>query len=548
MSYPFSRPPVEEDVNLREFGHDLMPATLGQTLGAMFWDTRGNLTALGSTQLRLWARGDDETSPELEVEELRDRYGELGLEFDRPMREGEASLLAEIKREELLRTDIMRRGPDGFGARMLQFGAGLAGLTIDPVGLGLSFVPFVGAARFAGIASRIGTVPARISVGAGEAALGTALVEPLIYGLNQAQQRDFTFADALIDIGFSAAFGAVARPVLGAIGDVVGRGAAPAAPSRLMQEPEELRAQTLRAAVSQVVQGETPHVGPILREAQLKRDLMGGTAVRAPETFEPSAAARAEVRVLARRGAGDFAIAPDPEGIRSTVQALQRKGAGPEVTQLGDQQQAVTRSLEGEVYRTSTGRIRTFPSASLARKEIARRGLESAYPARLFPGEKSPFAIFQGSEKELADLEASAQLGVARPKGVPPRTEGPSLKEFGRSLEGDFSAQARAARRSVLGPELADQVAREAVAAYARQPRQTMSAKEAVALANGDPAPVNTSAAEAQEFLTRVEDEVAELRAQGLLPEDFAPDTEGVTKAALLGRAARAAAICLTRG
>lgn len=548
MSYPFSRPPVEEDVNLREFGHDLMPATLGQTLGAMFWDTRGNLTALGSTQLRLWARGDDETSPELEVEELRDRYGELGLEFDRPMREGEASLLAEIKREELLRTDIMRRGPDGFGARMLQFGAGLAGLTIDPVGLGLSFVPFVGAARFAGIASRIGTVPARISVGAGEAALGTALVEPLIYGLNQAQQRDFTFADALIDIGFSAAFGAVARPVLGAIGDVVGRGAAPAAPSRLMQEPEELRAQTLRAAVSQVVQGETPHVGPILREAQLKRDLMGGTAVRAPETFEPSAAARAEVRVLARRGAGDFAIAPDPEGIRSTVQALQRKGAGPEVTQLGDQQQAVTRSLEGEVYRTSTGRIRTFPSASLARKEIARRGLESAYPARLFPGEKSPFAIFQGSKKELADLEASAQLGVARPKGVPPRTEGPSLKEFGRSLEGDFSAQARAARRSVLGPELADQVAREAVAAYARQPRQTMSAKEAVALANGDPAPVNTSAAEAQEFLTRVEDEVAELRAQGLLPEDFAPDTEGVTKAALLGRAARAAAICLTRG
>ena len=54
------------------------------------------------------------TVPErLSVEQLNERYGQLGLSFDAPMTEEAAAILADGKRAEIIRNDIMARAPGG---------------------------------------------------------------------------------------------------------------------------------------------------------------------------------------------------------------------------------------------------------------------------------------------------------------------------------------------------------------------------------------------------------------------------------------------------
>lgn len=138
---------------------------------------------------------------------LKEKYGDLGLTFDRPMSAKEAELLAQGKREEIARNAIIAAGPQGVGPTIARFGAGLAATAVDPVELASMFIPAVGPARRAALTARFGKVGGRATTGAIEGLVGSALTEPLYYGLSRAQQLDYTMADALTNIGLGTVLG-----------------------------------------------------------------------------------------------------------------------------------------------------------------------------------------------------------------------------------------------------------------------------------------------------------------------------------------------------
>jgi hypothetical protein len=165
-----------------------------------------------------------------EPESLTEQYGELGLQFDRPMTEGEAKLLADNKRAELIRQAIISKGPTGVVPGLAKFGAGLAAMAVDPLEVASMFVPVVGVAGRAAAVAKFGKVGGRVLIGATEGFVGSALTEPLYYGLSRQQQLDYTMADALLNVGLGTVFG-------GGIGAIGGALARADVPTRVDGEP-----------------------------------------------------------------------------------------------------------------------------------------------------------------------------------------------------------------------------------------------------------------------------------------------------------------------
>jgi len=152
-------------------------------------------------------------------ESLNELYGELNLKFDRPMTEGEARLLADNKRAEMIRQSIISKGPAGVLPGLAKFGAGLAAMAVDPLEVGSMFIPVVGVSGRLAATARFGKVGGRVLVGATEGFVGSALTEPIYYGLSRQQQLDYTMSDALLNVGLGFAFGGG----IGAISSVFAR-------------------------------------------------------------------------------------------------------------------------------------------------------------------------------------------------------------------------------------------------------------------------------------------------------------------------------------
>lgn len=167
-----------------------------------------------------------------EPESLNELYGELDLNFDRPMTAGEASLLADNKRAEMIRQSIISKGPSGLLPGVAKFGAGLAAMAVDPLEVASMFIPVVGLGGRTAAVARFGKVGGRVIVGATEGFVGSALTEPIYFGLSRQQQLDYTMADALLNVGLGTIFGGG----IGAIGGVLARADVPVA-ARVDGEP-----------------------------------------------------------------------------------------------------------------------------------------------------------------------------------------------------------------------------------------------------------------------------------------------------------------------
>ena len=167
-----------------------------------------------------------------EPESLNELYGELDLKFDRPMTAGEASLLADNKRAETIRQSIISKGPAGILPGVAKFGAGLAAMAVDPLEVASMFIPVVGVGGRVAATARFGKVGGRVLVGATEGFVGSALTEPIYFGLSRQQQLDYTMTDALLNVGLGTIFGGG----ISAIGGVLARADAPAA-ARVDGEP-----------------------------------------------------------------------------------------------------------------------------------------------------------------------------------------------------------------------------------------------------------------------------------------------------------------------
>lgn len=147
-------------------------------------------------------------------EELNETYDGI-VSFTEPTSAEEARLLAQGKKEEIIRNAIVSRSPSGFIAGVAKFGGGMAAMATDPVEVATMFIPLVGQAGKARSIARFGRVAGRARVGAIEGAAGALLTEPLYYGLSKDQQLDYTMSEALLNVGAGLFLG-------GGIGTVAG--------------------------------------------------------------------------------------------------------------------------------------------------------------------------------------------------------------------------------------------------------------------------------------------------------------------------------------
>lgn len=138
--------------------------------------------------------------------------------------EGALDILIERRKRQMSLSDAINRSPEGWRS-ILGFGAQLYGSMEDPINLAAGLIPVVGQARYALMLERaagtFGRAGVRLGVGAAQGAVGTAAVEPLIYGLRQQLQDDYTMLDSLVNIGFGAAVGGTLHAGGGAVLDAV---------------------------------------------------------------------------------------------------------------------------------------------------------------------------------------------------------------------------------------------------------------------------------------------------------------------------------------
>lgn len=135
-------------------------------------------------------------------------------------------ILIDRKKAEVRRQDILSRAPSGFGSKAQQLGMAFAASALDPVNIGLAFVPVVGQARYmrylAGAKGILGRSAIRAGVGAVEGVAGAAIAEPLIYAAKTQEQADYDFQDSLLNVAFGTVFGGGLH-VLGGVGSEAAR-------------------------------------------------------------------------------------------------------------------------------------------------------------------------------------------------------------------------------------------------------------------------------------------------------------------------------------
>lgn len=191
---------------------------------------------------------------------MSDNYRE-GLEYYDRLTDAAAAQLAETYDAREKRKAVLNRANGGFWQGAGQFGVGLAATALDPLNIGLSFVPYYGQARLANMAARSGKTTMRAVKGGTEGAIGAALIEPLVYGVAKYEQNnDYTLADSLMNVAFGGVLGGGLHAVGGKLGDILDRA------------PSQTRRALGTTAVGQVVQGEPVNLTPIIKADATLRD------------------------------------------------------------------------------------------------------------------------------------------------------------------------------------------------------------------------------------------------------------------------------------
>ena len=195
----------------QESGYDQFTLGLGETLKAVAADNwKFNPLSAISTYRDLQTARDEafkDKSPLLNRQDLNTEYKELGLFFEQDEPQSVVDIIVDQKKEELRRQDVINRGQKGFLPGTAKFITGLGVSFLDPINVGVSFLPFIGQANFARIAARTGFTTARLVRGGVEGAIGTALIEPLIYNVAQSVQADYDLTDSLLNVTFGTVIG-----------------------------------------------------------------------------------------------------------------------------------------------------------------------------------------------------------------------------------------------------------------------------------------------------------------------------------------------------
>ena len=271
-------PEVQGNVRAQALGLDILPATFGQGFGAAFEETLTRnpvpsaLRAMGRARYRegryVDEFGNEQVAPAVKApmlssDEANARYGIKGrLTFEAETPEPVAEELFRLKQREIELQDIRRRANSGIGTALT---AGVLGSLLDPLNIGLAFVPVVGQARQAALAARLGVGGGRAATGAIEGAVGAALIEPLVLSVAREEQADYTAVDSVLNIAFGTAIGGGLHFGAGFVGDRLrARAEAPALPKLVDDLPVQDQAALLRTAVAQIAEGRPVDIAPVL--------------------------------------------------------------------------------------------------------------------------------------------------------------------------------------------------------------------------------------------------------------------------------------------
>lgn len=435
-------------------------------------------------------------------EQLKEKYGELGLEFDRPMTQREAEILVEHKRAELVRQAIISKGPSGVGASVAQFGVGILAVATDPVGLASMFVPVVGQGRTARIIAKYGAVRGRAMVGAIEGGVGTLMTEPLFYGLSKNAQLDYEMTDAIFNIAAGTVLGGGIGTLAGTLARRAGARAgageaprtatgaqpgttlprspqtptrvAPDAPTVVRPEvPDRVNQEATSTAVRQFVNDEPVLVNRFFDGT----DLRGTTAIIRAGGYEFQTSSIANqispqvpsvtYRVADEEGVLQFRTRKEAEAMADQVEGWVRK--------LG-RSWVIEKSAQGEVLRKPSGEVASFKTRSAAEavvKPLQEAGEDVAIIAR---GDEADYAIARGMNEEdvesmsnnggffdIEDAPSSQDLSV-RPEGAPdgkPLTGPAAEKELAAAVLKDTEKAREASEETRYAREVDEEIETE---------------------------------------------------------------------------------------
>lgn len=180
---------------------------------AEFNDKNGVAAPVDINPLATFGAPAQQVKPRLPAADVEQRAKEAGVKIDVP--EGGLSsealdVLIERKKRQRVLADTINRSPTGVRS-VAGVGASLAAGLLDPLNIGLAFVPVVGEARYATMlakaATPLGRAGVRAGVGAAEGALGIAAFEPFNYQMHRTLQDDYSAMDSLMNIAFGSILG-----------------------------------------------------------------------------------------------------------------------------------------------------------------------------------------------------------------------------------------------------------------------------------------------------------------------------------------------------
>ena len=265
-------------------------------------------------------------SDKLPAAAINERYAPVGPDgkavpiTDKPMSEGLGQIIGRQKTEEMQRESVIARNA-AQNSWPVNFATGMATFMLDPINAATSFIPGIGeetalaALGRAGIGE--GLVARMVARGvAGATAMGAQQVPLSLaqYGLGTEEASDFSFRDAMKQILYGAAWGAAIHGAFGTARElgimrpdaVMGRplGAPPAAEpetapetapphseaaeppvapavrqeaAAVSEQPAPVRADAMRAAVAETLDGRPVDVQPVVDAAQSAKPANPGT-------------------------------------------------------------------------------------------------------------------------------------------------------------------------------------------------------------------------------------------------------------------------------
>lgn len=234
-------PPASRDFLSRDdarIAADQMVTPLGDYLGASFregfissWlgqylhqapDPLGEDEALKAAKARAAGTPSTDQTQALDEESFKASVNyRPGMPWSPGMTEARAAALASDVDAAAWRQHLYERYQGGLPGRAAGIGAQFIGGALSPE----NYIPFVGPEARLAMIARLGTVGGHAAVAAGEGLLGTALVEPSIYGFNRDRGQDYGLAEITADLLLGTAAGGAFGTLHGAAAHLFGHGA-----------------------------------------------------------------------------------------------------------------------------------------------------------------------------------------------------------------------------------------------------------------------------------------------------------------------------------